>query len=152
MILLHHYLAERLVEHLTSAAAATAGVATAVQLSYIVAHKREDAKAPQYCIEGTRQPQTNDAVVEVLLTHSLTCDDKASAIATASAQMQKARAWLADDAALATFVMTLTEEQRTGWAILHNEVASDVDEAADDDQRHIISLKQTLICRVGPHC
>lgn len=150
MLLIEHHLENLMRGYLASAAAITAGVPSTSTLPVIVAHERSEKKSPQLSIRFTRVQRSNVALAELAGEYAITCDDTSTDIATASAQMQKIRAFLADDDYLAAYLVALSIGDKEGWCLLNNTLGSDVEESREDDQHTVIMSRQTLMCRLGP--
>lgn len=151
MILIEQYLTDLIALHLKTASALSAGVTAVATLPIIVAHDRADERVPQHCIRVQRVPQAHPYLVQLTLMHDVIVNDTEAAITTGMTQLNAARAWLANDTALDTYLIALTTEQKAGWQLLSNTVDSEITtEPMEDGQRHRITAQQTLMVRVGP--
>lgn len=142
MKLIEDHAADLLLTYLTSAAALAADVPDETTLPKIAGSLREDEATPMLAIVVKRQPTDHPRVVTLDIEHQLVCDDTAAAIATASAQAQIIRAFLAAATALDAFLADLSEEDADGWELNVNHVPSEVRQSPLDTQRHLITIRQ----------
>lgn len=129
-MILDAILASAFSSYISSAASQAAGMPAAAAAQYAAGHERLTLSTPRFVTSFMRQEQPNPelgymacqieliiAVAAAGVSHAAVTDPE-----TALAWMKALRSRLADDAALAAHLDTLTLAERTGWTALRHQM------------------------------